>query len=63
MNMNPLAQFNMEGSGTSTTPFGNMSPEEIELYAKQLKVAQNKQKEMSKSKDSARNGTLVKANK
>jgi hypothetical protein len=57
MNMNPLAQFNLEGSGSSGTPFGNMTPEEIELYAKQLKVAQDKQKKMTKSK----NGALVKA--
>lgn len=57
MNMNPLAQFNLEGSGSSGTPFGNMTPEEIELYAKQLKVAQDKQKKMTKGK----NGALVKA--
>jgi hypothetical protein len=57
MNMNPLAQFNLEGSGSSGTSFGNMTPEEIELYAKQLKVAQDKQKKMTKSK----NGALVKA--
>jgi hypothetical protein len=56
-NMNPLAQFNLEGSGSSGTPFGNMTPEEIELYAKQLKVAQDKQKKMTKGK----NGALVKA--
>ena len=56
-NMNPLAQFNLEGSGSSGTPFGNMTPEEIELYAKQLKVAQDKQKKMTTSK----NGALVKA--
>jgi hypothetical protein len=57
MNMNPLAQFNFEGSGSSGTPFGNMTPEEIELYAKQLKVAQDKQKKMTTKK----NGGLVKA--
>jgi NACalpha-BTF3-like transcription factor len=57
MNMNPLAQFNLEGSGSSGTPFGNMTPEEIELYAKQLKVSQDKQKKMTKGK----NGALVKA--
>jgi len=57
MNMNPLAQFNLEGSGSSGTPFGNMTPEEIELYAKQLKVAEDKQKKMTKGK----NGALVKA--
>jgi hypothetical protein len=57
MNMNPLAQFNLEGSGSSGTPFGNMTPEEIELYAKQLKVAQDKQKKMTTGK----NGALVKA--
>jgi NACalpha-BTF3-like transcription factor len=34
-----------------------MTPEEIELYAKQLKVAQDKQKKMTKGK----NGALVKA--
>jgi hypothetical protein len=56
-NMNPLAQFNLEGSGSSGTPFGNMTPEEIELYAKQLKVAQDKQKKMTTGK----NGALVKA--
>jgi hypothetical protein len=58
-NMNALAQFNLEGSGSgsSGTPFGNMTPEEIELYAKQLKVAQDKQKKMTKGK----NGALVKA--
>jgi hypothetical protein len=56
-NMNPLAQFNLEGSGSSGTPFGNMTPEEIELYAKQLKVAQDKQKKL----DKGRNGSLVKA--
>jgi hypothetical protein len=57
MNMNPLAQFTTEGSGSSGTPFENMTPEEIELYAKQLKVAQDKQKKMAKGK----NGALVKA--
>jgi hypothetical protein len=57
MNMNPLAQFNPQGSGASGTPFENMTPEEIELYAKQLKVAQDKQKKMVKGK----NGALVKA--
>jgi NACalpha-BTF3-like transcription factor len=57
MNMNPLAQFNLEGSGYSGTPFGNMTPKEIELYAKQMEVAQDKQKKMVKGK----NGALVKA--
>jgi hypothetical protein len=57
MNMNPLAQFAPQGSGASGTPFENMTPEEIELYAKQLKVAQDKQKKMAKGK----NGALVKA--
>jgi hypothetical protein len=57
MNMNPLAQFNLEGSGYSGTPFGNMTPKEIELYAKQMEVAQDKQKKMTKGK----NGALVKA--
>jgi hypothetical protein len=57
MNMNPLAQFNFEGSEASGTPFGNMTPKEIELYAKQMEVAQEKQKKMTKGK----NGALVKA--
>jgi hypothetical protein len=57
MNMNPLAQFNLEGSGYSGTPFGNMTPKEIELYAKQMEVAQEKQKKMTTGK----NGALVKA--
>jgi hypothetical protein len=57
MNMNPLAQFNLEGAGSSASPFANMTPEEIELYAKQLKVAQDKQKKMTTGK----NGALVKA--
>ena len=57
MNMNPLAQFNLEGAGSSALPFANMTPEEIELYAKQLKVAQDKQKKMTTGK----NGALVKA--
>jgi hypothetical protein len=57
MNMNPLAQFNLEGTGSSASPFANMTPEEIELYAKQLKVAQDKQKKMTTGK----NGALVKA--
>jgi hypothetical protein len=56
-NMNPLAQFNLEGSGSSGTPFGNMTPKEIELYAKQMEVAQEKQKKMTTGK----NGALVKA--
>jgi NACalpha-BTF3-like transcription factor len=57
MNMNPLAQFNLGGAGSSASPFANMTPEEIELYAKQLKVSQDKQKKMTKGK----NGALVKA--
>jgi hypothetical protein len=57
MNMNPLAQFNLEGAGSSASSFANMTPEEIELYAKQLKVAQDKQKKMTTGK----NGALVKA--
>jgi hypothetical protein len=56
-NMNPLAQFNLEGSGSSGTPFGSMTPKEIELYAKQMEVAQEKQKKMTTGK----NGALVKA--
>ena len=58
MNMNPLAQFNLEGSGSAPASFAGMSPEEIELYAKQLKVQQEKQK---KATGKSKNGALVKA--
>jgi hypothetical protein len=59
-NMNPLAQFNLEGSGSTSPSFAGMSPEEIELYAKQLRVQQQKQKNATE-KSSGKNGALVKA--
>jgi hypothetical protein len=61
MNMNPLAQFNLEGSGSSPASFAGMSPEEIELYAKQLEVQQKKQEKAAKQSKTSRNGALVKA--
>lgn len=61
MNMNPLAQFNLEGSGSTSPSFAGMSPEEIELYAKQLEVQQKKQEKATKQSKSGRNGALVKA--
>ena len=60
MNMNPLAQFNFEGSGPTSPSFAGMTPEEIELYAKQLRVQQQKQKNATE-KSSGKNGALVKA--
>ena len=60
MNMNALAQFNLEGSGSTSPSFAGMTPEEIELYAKQLKVQQQKQKNATE-KSSGKNGALVKA--
>jgi len=60
MNMNALAQFNLEGSGPTSSSFAGMTPEEIELYAKQLKVQQEKQKKATE-KSSGKNGALVKA--
>ena len=60
MNMNALAQFNLEGSGTTSPSFAGMTPEEIELYAKQLRVQQQKQKNATE-KSSGKNGALVKA--
>ena len=59
-NMNPLAQFNLEGSGSTSPSFAGMTPEEIELYAKQLRVQQQKQKNATE-KSSGKNGALVKA--
>jgi hypothetical protein len=59
-NMNPLAQFNFEGSGPTSPSFAGMTPEEIELYAKQLRVQQEKQKKATE-KSSGKNGALVKA--
>ena len=59
-NMNPLAQFNFEGSGPTSSSFAGMTPEEIELYAKQLRVQQEKQKKATE-KSSGKNGALVKA--
>ena len=61
MNMNPLAQFNLEGSGSTPASFAGMSPEEIELYAKQLEVQQKKQEKAAKQSKTSRNGALVKA--
>ncbi len=58
MNMNPLAQFNLEGSGLTSPSFAGMTPKEIELYAKQLEVQQDKQK---KATGKSKNGALVKA--
>jgi hypothetical protein len=60
MNMNALAQFNLEGSGSTSPSFAGMTPEEIELYAKQLRVQQQKQKNATE-KSSGKNGALVKA--
>ena len=60
MNMNALAQFNLEGSGPTSPSFAGMTPEEIELYAKQLRVQQQKQKNATE-KSSGKNGALVKA--
>jgi hypothetical protein len=62
-NVNPLAEFNLQGSGAATTPFAGMDPDELELYAKQLKIQQKKQEQASKNSTSKRNGGIVQAMK
>jgi hypothetical protein len=62
MNMNPLAQFNLEGSGSSGTPFGNMTSDQYKLMALQKELEEKTAAEMAKKSSSGkRNGALVKA--
>lgn len=60
MNINPLAQFNFEGSGMSgMSGLENMSPEDLKFMAAQKEY---QEKKIKKTKDkNARNGSIVKA--
>lgn len=60
MNINPLAQFNFEGSGMGgMSGLDNMSPEDLKFMAAQREY-QEKKLEKAKAKKS-RNGSIVKA--
>jgi hypothetical protein len=64
MNMNPLAQFNTQGSGMSgMSPYGAMSSEELEMLALQQKLAEKQQQKLEKANKpkTSKNGALVKA--
>jgi hypothetical protein len=62
MNMNALAQFAPQGSGSAGTPFGNMTSEQYKLLALQKELEEKEAaKTAKKSESGKRNGALVKA--
>jgi hypothetical protein len=64
MNMNPLAQFNTQGSGMSgMSPYGNLSSDEYKMLALQQELAEKQQQKLEKANKpkTSKNGALVKA--
>jgi hypothetical protein len=64
MNMNPLAQFNLQGSGMSgMSPYANLSSDEYKMLALQQELAEKQQQKLEKANKpkTSKNGALVKA--
>jgi hypothetical protein len=64
MNMNPLAQFNTEGSGMSgMSPYANLSSDELKMLTLQQELAEKQQQKLEKANKpkTSKNGALVKA--
>jgi hypothetical protein len=63
MNMNPLAQFNTQGSGMGgASPYGSMTSDQMKIMTLQKELEEKQQKLMQDSKAKvSKNGALVKA--
>ena len=64
MNMNPLAQFNTQGSGMSgMSPYANLSADELKMLSLQQELVEKQQQKLEKANKpkTSKNGALVKA--